>query len=261
MLSEHETLYGMSFRDATLTDLELCAEAGFHVIWLDFEHGYSFGETEILRLGRSIAHLGMVPMVRIPELSRTHVQRLLDGGFEIMVLPDIQQVRQAEDFVRLAKYPPLGQRGFSSTSPNLGFASGSELEEALAAVNAATHLMVQVESDLGLANLEAVLQTKGIDMVAVGPMDWSIGKGMFGPRGETALQKSIDEVIGKAAHAGKIATMVRGGPEEVQHYVKLGVRLVFVGLDVTLKRNAYRDALSAFQRMTPTSTTLDVPKR
>ena len=35
LLAEHEALYGVICRDATLTDIELMAQAGYHVVWLD----------------------------------------------------------------------------------------------------------------------------------------------------------------------------------------------------------------------------------
>ena len=34
-----KTLYGMICRDPTLIDLELLATAGYHVVWIDLEHG------------------------------------------------------------------------------------------------------------------------------------------------------------------------------------------------------------------------------
>ena len=56
--------------------------------------------SEVIRLGRTIAHLGMVPQVRIIELSRGPVQSLLDGGFQIVVLPDIRNAEMASQFVQ-----------------------------------------------------------------------------------------------------------------------------------------------------------------
>ena len=38
LLQEHEFLYGVICRDATLTDIELMAQAGYHIVWLDLEH-------------------------------------------------------------------------------------------------------------------------------------------------------------------------------------------------------------------------------
>ena len=109
LLKTEEVLYGVICRDTTMTDLELMAQLGYSVVFLDLEHGPQ-STAEVIRLGRTIAHLGMVPMARIPELTRTQVQRLLDGGMEILTLPDVRNAAQAARLVQLGRFPPLGER-------------------------------------------------------------------------------------------------------------------------------------------------------
>ena len=86
LLDENQVLYGMICRDATRTDIELLAQAGYHIAWIDLEHSHQ-SSGQALELCRTASHLGMVPLVRMIELSRTHVQRLLDGGADIVALP------------------------------------------------------------------------------------------------------------------------------------------------------------------------------
>ena len=179
LLRQHEVLYGVICRDVTLTEIELMAQAGYHIVWLDLEHS-SLPTSEAIRLGRTITHLGMVPLVRIPELSRTHVQTLLDGGVEIIALPVVRDAAQASELVQLGKYPPLGRRGISSTIPGTGFTIGADPKKRLREVNDATHLMVLFESDEAYEVLDAILDVDGIDIVAMGPNDWASGLGLFG---------------------------------------------------------------------------------
>ena len=105
LLDENQLLYGMLCRDATLTDLELIAQAGYHIVWIDMEHA-PYNPAETVRFCRTIIHLGMVPMVRIAELTKTHVQMLLDGGVQILLMPHIEDDRGAAELVRLSKFPP-----------------------------------------------------------------------------------------------------------------------------------------------------------
>ena len=61
LLNEREFLYGMLCRDATLVDVELMAQAGYHIIWIDLEHSHqsrliccllvSFREVDVVILG------------------------------------------------------------------------------------------------------------------------------------------------------------------------------------------------------------------
>ena len=247
ILNEREFLYGMLCRDATMIDVELMAQAGYHIIWIDLEHSHQ-STSEALRLCRFITHLGMVPLVRILEATRTHVQRLLDGGAQIINLPDVRSAQQAANLVELGKYPPLGERGVSSTSASTGFSLGSDTGETLKNANAASHLMVMFESDAGYTALDSILAVDGIDMVTVGPMDWSVGLGIYGEDAKAHLTAKIDNILKATEQAGKIATMTVPNVEQARAYVELGVRIFFLGVDVAMKRNNITDTVGSFQR-------------
>ena len=246
LLQSSDVLYTVVCRDPTLTDVELLAQAGFHVVWLDLEHS-SMSTTEALRLGRSITHLGMVPLARILELGRTHVQRLLDGGIQVVTLPDVRSVEQARELVRLGKYPPLGGRGVSSNSAGTGFTLGEDPERTLREANRATHLMALFESDEGFEQLDEIVAVDGVDLFGVGPNDWSIGLGLFGPAAREYLAPKIERIIGTVCQAGKTMVMTPSSPDEARRYHGLGVRIFQLGVDVTLKRRALIDAIGPFQ--------------
>ena len=190
LLEKHDALFGVICRDATLTDVELMAQAGFHIVWFDMEHGpQSMAET--LQLGRTATHLGMVPLVRMPELSRTQVQRLLDGGIQVLALPDVRTAEEAARFVQMGKYPPVGRRGVSSSSAGTAYTMGADPKQTLREVNDATHLMLMFESDEAYESLDEILAVDGIDMVTVGPMDWSVSLGLFGDEARTRQDAEI----------------------------------------------------------------------
>lgn len=247
LLSENDVLYGLICRDATLTDVELMAQEGYHIVWLDLEHGPQSVE-EAIRLSRTISHLGMVPLVRIVDLSRTHVQRLLDGGIRVLTLPDVRNGAEAVEFARLGKYPPVGERGVSSTSGGTDFALKPDVQQALRDANDSTHLMVMLEGDEGLSNLVDILAVQAVDMVTVGPMDWAVGLGVFGAEAQARMAPKIEAVLTAAAQARKITAM--GGAttaEQAQRYRALGVRIFFLGPDISLKRKALADAQSLYR--------------
>lgn len=246
LLKTEEVLYGVICRDTTMTDLELMAQLGYSVVFLDLEHGPQ-STAEVLRLGRTIAHLGMVPMARIPELTRTQVQRLLDGGTEILTLPDVRSAAQAARLVQLGKFPPLGERGVSSSSAGTGFTLGSDPRRALGEADLRTSLMVMIESDEGYQALDDILGVEGIDMLTVGEMDWSVSLGLFGPEAKRALAPKIERVLEAGRRRGKILSMGGGHPQQALQYRALGVRLFFVGVDVNLKRKMLSESLSAFR--------------
>ena len=246
LLHEHECLYGVICRDATLTDIELMAQAGYHIVWLDLEHGPQ-SRAEALRLTRTLTHLGMVPLVRIPELLRTHVQVLLDGGVQIVTLPDVREASQVVQFVQLGKYPPLGQRGVSTSSAGTGYTLGPDPQQALREANDATHLMVMIESDEGYDALDAILEIEGVDMVTVGLMDWCTHLGIYGEEAKASLTPKVERVLKAASKAGKVTAMGVFSAERARRYLDLGVRVFFVGVDVAIKRKILAETLVQFQ--------------
>jgi 4-hydroxy-2-oxoheptanedioate aldolase len=244
LLGQNETLVGIICRDPTLTDMELLAQAGCHVVWIDLEHG-AISAIDALRLCRTIAHLGMVPLARVIEPTRTHVQSLLDGGFRILVLPQVTSATDAQRFVELAKYPPMGNRGVSSCAACNDFTLGPDPLQTLSEANAATHLMVQFEDDRGFENLGAILAVHGVDMVTVGPMDWSVNMGLSAAQAKAALAPRIERIITAARNAGKITAMVISTGDQARQYTGLGVRILFTGVDISLKRKAFEESLAA----------------
>ncbi len=241
LLDEHEVLYGVLCRDPTIVQLELMAMTGYHVVWLDLEH-CSLSNEHAARLGRTISHLGMVPLVRIPELARTHVQVLLDSGIEILALPDVRNVSEAAKFVQLGKYPPLGQRGVSSTTVNLDY-SLTDPANAFRTSNVATRLLAMIESDQGFEALDAILDINGIDMITVGPADWAAQSGLYGDASKKQLAPKIEHVFRAAAAAGKITVHNVSDASDVRRCRDLGIRIMMVGVDVSLHRKVLAETL------------------
>lgn len=245
LLNRHHRLYGVICRDATPIDIELLAQLGYHLVWLDLEHSTK-PLSEVIRLGRSIAHLGMVPLVRIPELSRAYVQLLLDGGIPIIILPDVRSADEARQFVELAKYPPIGRRGVSSTTAAAGYTLGVDPQKTFSEVNDGTHLMVLIESDEGYAALDDILEIDEVDMIMVGQQDWGASSGIFGELAKEQLIPKIGRLTTTASKAGKIVAASASSPEDARRSESMGARIFILGVDITIKRSALAERIRQF---------------
>ena len=245
LLNRHNRLYGVICRDATPIDIELLAQLGYHLVWIDLEHSTK-PLSEVIRLGRSIAHLGMVPLVRIPELSRAYVQLLLDGGIPIIILPDVRSANEARQFVELAKYPPIGRRGVSSTTAAAGYTLGVDPQKTFSEANDGTHLMVLIESDEGYAALDDILKIEEVDMIMVGQQDWGASSGIFGELAKEQLSPKIDRLMTTASKAGKIVAASASSPEDARRSESMGARIFILGVDITIKRGALAERIRQF---------------
>ena len=95
-------------------------------------------------------------------------------------------------------------------------------------------VLVQVETRLGLDNLEAIAATDGVDGVFIGPADLSAGLGHLGDMAHADVKKSIDGAIGRIRKAGKAAGILTAVEAEARHYLEIGCLFVAVGADVGL---------------------------
>jgi 2-keto-3-deoxy-L-rhamnonate aldolase RhmA len=246
LLDQNEILYGITCRDPSETDLELLSQVGYQVIWVDLEHG-AISDGRAMKLCRTITHLGMIPLARIIELNRSQVQMLLDVGYRILILPSVTDAQQAQRFVELGKYPPLGQRGVSSTAAGNEFSLGTNPVETLEEANAVNRLMVQFESDTSYDNIDAILAVEGVDMVTIGPLDWALSLGLTGDAAKRELAPKIEKILMAALKANKITAMGVTNAEQARHYVAMGVRILFAGVDIAVKKKAFRDWLSGLR--------------
>lgn len=242
LLEEHERLYGIVCRDVTAVDIEVMAQEGCHLVFFDLEHS-SQAASEVMVLGRIACHVGMVPMARIPELRRTHVQVLLDGGMQVIVLPDVRTADEARELVRLGKYPPQGARGVSSTTAGAGYAPGADAAQTLREGNEATHLMVMIESDEGYEALDEILAVEGFDLISVGKNDWATSLGLFGAEATAALSEKIDRVVGDSSRAGKTVAANVSSRDQADHFFELGARIFYLGTDISIKRKGLADTM------------------
>ncbi len=117
--------------------------AGFDSLYVDMEHS-SFSLETTGQICMAALDAGITPFVRVPGVAE--VSRVLDGGALGIIAPHVRSAAEARDYVRAAKFPPLGDRSAAGPLPHLHYRS-FPAAEADAALNAATMVMVQFESD------------------------------------------------------------------------------------------------------------------
>ena len=90
---------------------------------------------------------------------------------------------------------------------------------------------------------EAILAVDGIDMAIVGLTDWSTSLGLGVEEAASRLGPKVDRILQNVSAAGKTASMIGATPEEARRYADLGVRVLFVGVDVSMRRGMLVDRL------------------
>jgi 4-hydroxy-2-oxoheptanedioate aldolase len=158
------------------------------------------------------------------------------------MIPMIETAAQAEAAVRATRYPPQGFRGVGSS---LARASRfSAIGDYLTTANDQIFLILQVESRVALANLDAILAVEGVDAVFIGPSDLAADMGHLGQAGHPAVKAAVMDTLRRIRGAGKVAGALTTDPAYIDDCRAAGANFLGVGIDVLLYVQAMR-ALAA----------------
>jgi 4-hydroxy-2-oxoheptanedioate aldolase len=226
---------------------ELAALMGFDGIWMDLEHhGYSVETAANLmraaRVGRGsdiIARPGKGEFMRMA--------RLLEIGATGIMYPRCDGVDEAREVVRWAKFAPLGQRGFDGAGADAPYCMMA-IADYIAQANAQTFVLIQIEDPKALEQAEAIAAQPGVDMIMLGPADFSVLTGIPGKFDHPSIDAAVREISRAAKNTGKQWASTCGSFEQARRMIDLGCRLILHGADIVMVKNGLENIRRAFAK-------------
>jgi len=220
---------------------QIAKTAGFDMLYVDLEHSpFSFDTTGQICL--ACLGVGIAPFVRIPDHRPETVARVLDDGALGVIAPGVGSAEEARAIVEAAKFPPLGTRGAGGPYPHLQYRN-FPAEEATAAINDATMVIVQFESAQTVDRAGEIAAVAGVDMVLIGVNDMLASLGLAGqyehPKVREAYEQTIEACRAHGKHVGVGGLSSR--PQLAAEFVRLGARMVSTGTDIQLLLSAAAD--------------------
>ena len=214
--------------------LKVC---GFDYFVVDCEHGaFNYGSVaNMLALAREA---GIPGIVRIPEARREVVLKYMEMGAAGLLLPNTDTPEQAQLLVQYAKYYPMGNRGVSLLRPHTGFEKIDSASDYMKQLNENTILMTQIESPIGVGNVEKILGIEGIDAVFIGPNDLSQSMGIMGQYTHPDFIAAVDRVIAAARRKGKYSGIHHMAVDALAPWLAKGMQLNLWANDVLFLMNA-----------------------
>ncbi len=216
---------------------ELMAAMGWDAITIDTQHGM-IGYSEMLAMLQAISTTPTVPLVRVSWNQPGEIMRALDSGAYGVICPMINDAAECAAFVQACRYPP---EGFRSSGPTRAIVYGGPDYHANANGQILTFAMI--ETAQGLANLEAIVATPGLDGIYIGPSDLSLGLG--GPPGQNSdaplLMTAFDKVLTACKTVGVRTAVHTSSVAYSQKMIARGFDLVTVGSDVRYLRSGGRE--------------------
>ncbi|GAB5097876.1 aldolase/citrate lyase family protein [Caballeronia sp. HLA56] len=231
-----------AFADAYVT--EALATTGFDWLLVDNEHAPNDLRSTLAQL-QSMAPYRTQPVVRPVRNDAALIKQLLDVGAQSLLLPMIDTPEQAREAVAATRYPPQGIRGVGAAlgrAPRWNRVPGY-LEQAASEIC----VLVQVETSLGLRNLDSIVQVEGVDGVFFGPADLSASMGLLGKGGAEPVREAIRNGIATVRQAGKAAGVLAPDEAYAREYLAAGATFVAVGTDVSLLMSAASKLLSTYR--------------
>jgi 4-hydroxy-2-oxoheptanedioate aldolase len=204
--------------------------AGFDSLYVDLEHS-SFSLETTGQICMAALEAGITPLVRVPSVAQ--VSRVLDAGALGVIAPHVQSADDARAFVAAAKFPPLGQRSAAGPLPHLQYRS-FPAAAADAALNQATLLIVQFESEQALGQADAIAAVEGVDLVMIGSndllADWGLAGQYEHPRLRDAYARTIAACRKHGKHVGVGGLSTK--PKLAAEFIAMGARMISTGTDI-----------------------------
>jgi len=213
---------------------EICALAGFDWLVIDGEHAPNDLRTILSQLQTLAAYPASQAVTRIPVGETALIKQVLDLGAQTLLVPMVDTPEQAAELVRACRYPQADGGGGVRGMAGARASRWGVYEDDARRANEEVCLLVQVESRLGLQNLDAIAATPGVDGVFIGPADLSASMGHIGQPGHPEVKAAIDEAIARILRAGKAPGILTLDPAMARHYLALGALFVAVGLDTQI---------------------------
>jgi 4-hydroxy-2-oxoheptanedioate aldolase len=227
---------------------------GLDFVFVDTEHVAQDRERVAWMCG-AYRSLRIAPVVRIPEPDAYQACMVYDAGAEGVIAPYVETAAQVRALAGAAKLRPLKgkrlhdrlERG--ARSPRRRSAGlEPELERYLAERNAASALIVNIESTPAIAALDEILAVPGLDAVLIGPHDLTCSLGIPEQYRHPRFDEAVRTIVRKARAAGIGAGIHYWlGTEQEIAWAKEGLNLLIHSTDSVLFANALRGELATLK--------------
>ena len=206
--------------------------SGCEFVIYDMEHGGltldKFKELALISKG-----IGLQPMIRVPEINYNYISRSLDLGANGIMIPMVNNQKDALDVVKYSKYPPLGRRG-----AGFGFAHNEyKVEDPIDVIKNANKSLInilQIENKSGLDNVEEIAKIDNVDCLWVGHFDLSNFLGVPGQFNSNVYLDAINRIVNAGNKYKKSLGIMVSSKQEINYYSNLGFNVIAIGTEMKL---------------------------
>jgi 4-hydroxy-2-oxoheptanedioate aldolase len=231
---------------------EIMAAQGFDSVTIDMQHG-ALDYSNVLPMFQAMRASGATLMARVPWNEPGIIMKALDAGAYGIICPMVNSAEEAARFVSYLRYPPHGQRSFGPT--RVSFAAGANYA---GEANDNMLAFAMIETAEGMANLDAIAATPGLDGIYVGPADLtlSLTQGHLAPgfdREEPEMIAALQAIVAACKKHNTRAALHCGTPDYAARAIGWGFNMTTVGGDSRFLAAAAGAAVAGFRKLTETA--------
>ena len=213
--------------------IEVVCVDGIAYACLDQQHGF-FDDLTLVDGIRAIERCGAVPLTRVATNVPWMIGKALDAGALGVIVPMVEDGADAAVAVGACRYPPRGTRSFGPTRAQLFDKpqTARGFEDVLC--------FVMVETERGVANVDEIARTPGLDGIYIGPSDLTLALGhatLAGPE-SPLLREPIEQIAAACRRNGIIAGIHCVDGSTAGRFAERGFQLITCFKDTTLIANA-----------------------
>ncbi len=201
---------------------------GFDFILIDMQHN-PLTAAQLQEMLIALHPSESTVIVRAAWNDQTYINMVLDVGAEGVILPWVNTPEQARAAVSAAKYPPEGRRSWGPR--RAGAIYGGDFEEYAAKANDNVLVLPQIEHVEAVKNLDAILTTKGVDGIMIGPADLAFSMGYVTGRSNQQVDDMIQKVLDGCLRHGVPWGMFTGGMDQARKWLLRGGLIATGGSD------------------------------
>lgn len=216
--------------------------AGVDFVMIDMEHG-PFSYRDVASLLAGARSTNVAALVRVPELTRSAVGRVLDLGADGVVAPRVESAADARRLVEWGRYGPEGSRNAAFALAHDGYRRGN-VPDTAARANAGAACVALVETVAGVDAIDDLISVPGLDAVIFGGTDLSQSLGAIGDMSSQPFLEREARVLEACLSAGVALGVVARGSEAIAAALTRGYRPILLGSELSLIQTACAEAIT-----------------
>ena len=210
---------------------------------VDNEHG-SFDYSFISSVVMNANLCGLDSIIRISDNNRKDIIKFADMGARGFLLPMTNTADDIKQVVKYAKYAPIGSRGISTNRAHTLY-NPPPIDQYMEMANKKVKVYAQIETVLGVENIEEILSVEGVDGVFIGPNDLSCDIGCIG--NFEPIKDAIDKISAAAEKYGKTYGIITAEKPLIEYAISRSVNYISCGSEINMLKSGCKNILNVIK--------------